>query len=399
VSAGLLRTVVVGAGPVGLTAALVLARAGVPVTVLEAAEGLSTASRASTFHPSTLDLLTELGVAAPLRERGREVREIQWRDLGGTVLHRIGYDALDGRTGHPYRVHVEQSRLTPLLLDALAAHPHAEVRFASEVFDIRQHPDGVRVWSRGADGTRAPLDARFVIAADGSRSTVRDLLKLPSRAKPYDSYALRVVTSTPLDEVLPDLSPLAYVRDPRASFSILGLPDHWRLIFRIPGSVPREQVTARPAVRSLVARSLPDAGDRIRVSGAHTYRLAAFVLPDFRAGNVLFAGDAAHLTSTAGGMNMNCGLHDAVAWGRAVAAVHHGADEGTLTRVAAERRAAVLDAVIPRSEARTAGIGDPEALARALRDIGETAADPERRAEYLFKASLLDCAPRPGVAA
>ncbi|MEU3064554.1 NAD(P)/FAD-dependent oxidoreductase [Streptomyces subrutilus] len=398
-SAGPVRTVVVGAGPVGLTAALVLARAGVPVTVLEAADGLSTASRASTFHPSTLDLLAELGVADALCAAGRTVREIQWRDLAQRVVHRIGYEALDGRTDHPYRVHVEQARLTPLLLDALAAHPHAEVRFSSEVFDLRPAGDGVRVWCGGPDGSRFPLDARHVIAADGSRSTVRDLLRLPSTARPYDTYALRVVTPTPLDEVLPDLSALSYVRDARGSFSMLGLPDHWRLIFRIPGAVPREEVTARPAVRDLLARSLPGAAADIRVTGAHTYRLAAYVLPDFRVGNVLFAGDAAHLTSTAGGMNMNCGLHDAVAWGRAVAAVHHGADDRTLTRVAAERRGAVLDAVIPRSEARTAGIGDPGALARALNDIAAVAADPDRRTDYLVKASLLDCAPRPVVRA
>ncbi|MFE0646877.1 FAD-dependent oxidoreductase, partial [Streptomyces sp. NPDC058877] len=166
--------VVVGAGPVGLTTALVLAQGGVPVTVLESGPALSTASRASTFHPATLDLLDELGVASALRAAGREVHEIQWRDLAQRVLHRMGYDALAGRTDHPYRVHVEQSRLTPLLLAALEVHPHAEVCFSTTVFDVRPRGDDVvRLWTDGPDGLRTPLDAGYVVAADGSRSAVR----------------------------------------------------------------------------------------------------------------------------------------------------------------------------------------------------------------------------------
>ncbi|WP_031523639.1 FAD-dependent oxidoreductase [Streptomyces sp. NRRL F-5123] len=389
--------VVVGAGPVGLTAALVLAQGGVPVTVLESDPALSTASRASTFHPATLDLLDELGVAAALRAEGRTVHEIQWRDLEQRLLHRMSYDALTGRTAHPYRVHVEQSRLTPLLLAALEAHPHAEVCFSSTVFDVRPWGnDAVRLWIDGPAGLRAPLDAGYVVAADGSRSTVRTALRLPSRATEYPWYALRVVTATALDGLLPDLGPLAYVRDPRQSFSVLGMPDHWRLIFRLPADVPRGQVTERRAVGALLERALPSCAGQLDVTDAHTYRLASYVLPDYQVGRVLFAGDAAHLTSTAGGMNMNCGLHDAVAWGRALTQVHHGeADPGLLDRVAAERRAVVKHKVIPRSEARTAGIDDADGLHRALDGIGRIAADPGRVTDYLHAASLLDCAPLP----
>ncbi|MFE0646217.1 FAD-dependent monooxygenase, partial [Streptomyces sp. NPDC058877] len=221
-------------------------------------------------------------------------------------------------------------------------------------------------------------------------------LRLPSRATEYPWYALRVVTTTALDELLPGLAPLAYVRDPRQSFSVLGMPDHWRLIFRLPADAPRGRVTERPAVRALLEHALPSCAGRLDVADAHTYRLASYVLPDYRVGRVLFAGDAAHLTSTAGGMNMNCGLHDAVAWGRALTRIHRGeADERVLDRVASERRAVVTDKVIPRSEARTAGIGDTTALRRALDGIGRIAADPARVTDYLFTASLLDCAPRP----
>ncbi|MGK4580706.1 FAD-dependent oxidoreductase [Kitasatospora sp. HPMI-4] len=391
-SAGIPPVVVAGAGPVGLTAALVLAQAGVPVLVLEQADQLSTASRASTFHPSTLDLLDGLGVAEDLRAVGRRVDRIQWRDLDQRVLTEIDYALLAGRTGHPYRVHVEQARLTPLLLRKLAVLPNAEVLFSTEVLDVRQTRSSVRVWYRERGGRRTCLQTPYLLAADGGHSTVRQALGLPSESRSYPSYALRVVTDTPLDALVPGLSPLAYVRDARQSFSVLGMPDHWRLIFRIPGDTPQDQVVETGAVRALLERSLPAVHRAVRVRDAHTYRLSSFVLPDYRVGRVLFAGDAAHLTSTAGGMNMNCGLHDAVAWGRALADVLlHGAHEEVLRATARQRRSTVVDAVIPRSEQRTAGLAG--GLTEALAEVRRTAEDPALATDFLFKASLLDCSP------
>ncbi|MEV8588397.1 FAD-dependent oxidoreductase [Streptomyces sp. NPDC051180] len=389
---------VVGAGPVGLAAALVLARSGVAVTLFEAREELATESRASTFHPATLDLLDELGVASALRRQGRTVDRLQWRDLDGGVHAELDYALLAGHTGHPYRLHVEQARLTPLLLAELAATGLAELRFGTAVTGAEETGGGVRLTAEDAAGRVTRTHHPYVLAADGSRSRLRELAGLPGTAEVYPDYALRVVTDTPLDELIPGLAPLAYVRDPRASFSALGMPDHWRLIFRVPRGVDRDEVLAPDAVRARVAQALPGtAGRSVRVTDAHTYRLARFLLPRYRAGRVLFAGDAAHLTSTAGGMNMNCGLHDAVDTGRALAAVLRGdtAAETLLDEALDRRRHVVESAVIPRSEARTAGLDDPGGLPARIAALRRTAADPRSATDYLLKASLLDVAPRP----
>ncbi|MFD3995261.1 FAD-dependent oxidoreductase [Streptomyces sp. NPDC058583] len=389
---------VVGAGPVGLTAALVLARTGVRVTLLESRETLATESRASTFHPSTLDLLDELGVAAALRRQGRTVDRVQWRDLDGVVHAELDYSVLAGHTGHPYRLHVEQARLTPLLLAELTATGLADIRFGTTVTGAEHVGDGVRLRTEDAAGRVTVTRHPYVLAADGSRSRLRELAGLPGTAEEYPDYALRVVTATPLDELVPGLAALSYVRDARASFSALGMPDHWRLIFRIPRGTDRDAVLAPQAVRARVEQALPGAaGQAVRIDDAHTYRLARFLLPRYRAGRVLFAGDAAHLTSTAGGLNMNCGIHDAVETGRALAAVLRGDAPGDAALDAAlERRRSVVEtAVIPRSEARTAGLDSAAEIPARLASLRRTAADPRAAVDYLLKASLLDVAPRP----
>ncbi|WP_055599432.1 FAD-dependent oxidoreductase [Streptomyces aureus] len=393
---------VVGAGPVGLTAALVLARTGVRVTLLESRETLATESRASTFHPSTLDLLDELGVSAALRRQGRTVDRVQWRDLDGVVHAELDYSVLAGHTGHPYRLHVEQARLTPLLLAELTATGLADVRFGTTVTGAEHigggATGGVRLRTEDAAGRVTVTRHPYVLAADGSRSRLRELAGLPGAAEEYPDYALRVVTGTPLDELVPGLAPLSYVRDARASFSALGMPDHWRLIFRIPRGTDRDAVLAPEAVRARVEQALPGAAGRaVRIAEAHTYRLARFLLPRYRAGRVLFAGDAAHLTSTAGGLNMNCGIHDAVETGRALAAVLRGdaPGEAALDTALERRRSVVETAVIPRSEARTAGLDSAAELPARLASLRRTAADPRSAVDYLIKASLLDVAPRP----
>ncbi|MBB6349415.1 FAD-dependent oxidoreductase [Nonomuraea muscovyensis] len=382
--------IVVGAGPVGLTAALTLARAGVPVTVFEREEGLGSQSRASTFHPATLDLLDDLGVAEPLIARGRVVDRVQWRDRAGLVLAEMGMGSLDGLTRHPFRLHAEQSVLTPLLLSALEAVPEADVRFGTRVDGLAEGGTGVRIrmgrsWAR----------ARYVVAADGAHSTVRSSLGLPFHRVAYPTQALRVFTDSPLDELLPRLAPLTYVRDVGQSCSLLALPDHWRIIVRIPCDARNPLATS--SVAALVRRALPGVSRPVRVVGADRYGLARGVLPSYRCGRVLFAGDAAHLTSTAGGLNMNAGIHDAVELGRTLARVLAGeAGPGALDTWATRRRAVLLDQVIPRSEARVAGVQDRDTsrLAAAMAGLRAIAGDPGATRVYLAQASMLDTLPQ-----
>src|SRR3977135_1451414 len=115
------RVFIAGAGPVGLVAAANLVHRGVPVTVFEAGTTLSEESRASTFHPPTLDMLDALGAAGPLIAQGLAAPRFQFRSKKHGLLGQFDFSAIADATGHPYRVQCEQSKLTRILLEQLSS--------------------------------------------------------------------------------------------------------------------------------------------------------------------------------------------------------------------------------------------------------------------------------------
>ena len=147
------RVLIAGAGPVGLVAAAHLARAGVPVTVFEQGATLSEESRASTFHPPTLDMLHALGAAEPLLAQGLKAPTFQYRTKKQGLLAEFDFAAIADATQHPYRVQCEQSKLTRILYEQMRGHPNFEMEFGSAVKAVSQ--DGA-----GVDGHRSSATAR-----------------------------------------------------------------------------------------------------------------------------------------------------------------------------------------------------------------------------------------------
>src|ERR1044072_9073449 len=165
------RILIAGAGPVGMVAAANLVRRGVPVTVLESNAAFSQESRASTFHPPTLDMLDGLGVAAPLIAQGLIAPQFQYRTRRDGLIAQFDFAGIADATAHPFRLQCEQSRLTRILLERLRGNGNFEIVFSSPVRGATQTADGVEVAVQ-----RSGMEietARWLMGADGARSETR----------------------------------------------------------------------------------------------------------------------------------------------------------------------------------------------------------------------------------
>src|SRR3954468_13648445 len=128
-----LPVVVAGAGPTGLMAALALGKQGIPVIVCEAEPGLTRDLRAGSYHPPTQDMMAPFGITARMHETGIKVRHWQIRDRSGEYIAQFDLGLLADVTAYPYRLHLEQHRLTPIQLDLIREQTDAQVHFGCRV--------------------------------------------------------------------------------------------------------------------------------------------------------------------------------------------------------------------------------------------------------------------------
>lgn len=184
------QIIVVGAGPVGLTIALGLARRDVAVTLVEHEPALTTDLRAGSFHPPTLEALEALGVARRFLDIGIRVPRWQIRDRRTGVVAEFDLGLLADVTPYPFRFHCEQFKLTPLLLEDLRRHPHATVRFATSFETVRQTDDEVIATVSTADG-REEIRGAYPVGADGGRSVVRKMTRPRLRRRRRQSAPAR----------------------------------------------------------------------------------------------------------------------------------------------------------------------------------------------------------------
>jgi 2-polyprenyl-6-methoxyphenol hydroxylase-like FAD-dependent oxidoreductase len=368
---------IAGAGPVGLVLALALHRRGIAVRVLEKRAALSTASRASTFHPPTLEALDELGVLAPLLPGGVRVDRILWRRVDTGEAAVLPLELLREETRFPHRWHREQHVLTPALLAAL---PAGCVRFDAGVVAMTQDAAGVAL--HAADGSTHR--ARYAVGCDGASGALRGLAGIATETSDYAHRVLRLLTPIDLRAHVPGLDGLGYLYDAAGSCSLLRMPENWRLIFRVAPEMTDEAAMAEAHARARIARFLPQLAD-LPISGRDVYGVKRAMALAYRAGRVLLAGDAAHLTNTRGGMNMNAGIHDAMTLAATLDAVLRGGAEALLDVWAAARLAVVRDALLPRTDARIAA--DPGAEVAHMQAL-----TPAEARAWAREASMLDIA-------
>lgn len=381
-SAGVL---IVGAGPVGLVAALALARQNVPVRVVDAGSDIERRMRASTIHPPTLDMLAELGVAGRLVDAGLEVRTWQLRQHESARYVNFELRLIADRTDHPFRLQVEQHQLCDSIIPALS-DLGVRIEFECAVASLHQDGDGVDV---GFRGDRDPVRASWVIGADGASSTIRELLALRFAGKTDSQTSVLLATPFPFHRKLDNLQPITYCWSNRGPFTLLRMKEHWRVSLHLAaddeaGAMDEEHL------RDLLAHIHTDAGEAELID-IQPYRAQERCLERFRDGRVCLAGDAAHLNPTSGGMGMNGGIHDAMNLAGKLHAVINGANDALLDRYSRQRQHAAAKLVIPRASATRSRM-TAESQDRQMRRLTRyraIAGDEKRCREFLLASSMI----------
>ncbi|MFI6408084.1 FAD-dependent monooxygenase [Streptomyces sp. NPDC050548] len=351
--------IIVGAGPVGLTLALALARHEVPSVILDEGPGKDEQRLARTvvLREDTVALIERL-TGFPLSEAG--FRWAGWRSMRRKqVMREIRFDAqgddAEGATGAAgpggeeeiaAPLHIAQHVLTGALRQALAGERLVKLAVDNRLDAVEQEPSGVTAHTRGPKGTW--WRGSYLVGCDGPRSTVRKLLdiRFPGRTavERHAVAALRTELPWPDQALLHRVPPWRTSGPSAGEVTGRPLPDGvWRLDWLLP---PGKDLVTPELLLTRIRETLagwtegPTPPYELLDTGVHTvhHRLAR----RWRVGRVFLAGDAAHLLGALGTQGLDEGLRDAdnLAWKLALA-WHHGPHEALLDSYQAERRAVV----------------------------------------------------------
>jgi 3-(3-hydroxy-phenyl)propionate hydroxylase len=385
--------VIAGAGPTGLMCAIALARQGIPVVVCEAEASLAHDLRAGSYHPPTQEMMAQYGITQRMHQHGLQVRRWQIRERRGERVAEFDLGLLADVTPYPYRLHLEQHRLTPIQLDVLRQERCAQVHFGHRVTGFEQTGDAVRVKVE-SEGIPGAFEASWLIGADGGRSTIRKLLPVEFEGFTWPEQFL--VVSTSYDFSRHGFALNAYVADPQEWSALFKMPDAgppgvWRVVFPCDTGMPDDALLEPRHVESRMQGFL-ERGEPYEVRHKVIYRVHQRVASEWRVGRVLLAGDAAHLNNPLGAFGLNSGIHDAVNLADKLGRVWRGeGGEELLDLYVRQRRAVTIEAVQAMSirNKRLLEERDPQVQRARMEELVATARDPARARAHLLDSSMI----------
>lgn len=364
--------VVIGAGPVGLSLAIDLAQRGQAVVLLDNDNKLSSGSRAICFSKRSLEIFDRLGCGQRMVDKG-----VSW-NVGKVFLKDkplYGFDLLP-EPGHarPAFINLQQYYVEGYLAERAAQLSQISIRWLNKVSNISQTADTTFLTVETPEGSYI-LQAQYVVACDGSRSTTRQLMGLETTGRVFqDRFLIADVKMTakfPTERWFWFDPPF----HPKQSVLLHRQPDNvWRIDFQLGWDAdPEEEKKPEkiiPRVKALLAYGAKDgqAAPEFELEWASVYTFACQRMEKFRHGRVLFAGDSAHGVSPFGARGANSGIQDAenLAW--KLDAVLRGQASDKLLETYATEREYAADENIKNSTRATDFITPKSDMSRVFRD-------------------------------
>jgi 3-(3-hydroxy-phenyl)propionate hydroxylase len=306
------RVIVIGAGLVGLCAAIDLAQRGIEVLLLDESDHIGEGSRGISYAKRTLEIFDRLGVAQRCLDKG-----VTWKVgkvFQGTDLL-YAFDLLP-EDGHamPAFLNLQQYYLENFLVERASRIPHLEIRWLNRVSALDTGSDGAMLTVETPDGPYR-LHADWVIAADGARSTTRQLLGLDFPGEAFEDRFL--ISDVKMRGAFP--TERWFWFDPpfftgRSALLHKQPDDVWRIDFHLGADADFEAEQSPERILPRLERMLGHSDFKLEWISVYTFQCRR--LKQFVHGRVLFAGDAAHQVSPFGGRGANSGIQDAenLAW-------------------------------------------------------------------------------------
>ncbi len=385
--------VIAGAGPVGCTAALRLAQAGIPVILLEALDDLPETLRASTFHPPSMDMLDELGMAQPLIEQGLICQKYQYRDRRTGEIAEFDLSVLAGDTRHPYRLQAEQWKYTRLVWNTLQSTYSAVATclFNHAIKGVWQTGDGVEILVSD-HGEEKIIKASFLIGADGADSAVRKAAAIRFEGFTYPEKFLVASTPFPLESKFERLALVNYVSDPEEWLVLLRTPTLWRVLIPTDPKIENDELWLSDRwIQDRLHHMAPHDED-YEIIHRSIYRVHQRVAVTYRRGRVLLAGDSAHINNPLGGMGMNGGIHDAWNLCEKLLRIHHGEPVDPLLDLYDRQRRGICVRFVQEHTKNNKALmesKDPAVQRKRQADFMRAANDPELARAFLLKTSMI----------
>jgi len=305
---------IVGAGPIGLSLAIMLKKWGVSFRIIEKNAGPSTATKAMAIHSRTLEIFRDLGVADQAIGDGFTINQFSVQSNAKRVLN-YNFSYLDAT--YPLLLSLPQPQTEKILLERLNKLG-ADVEWNTELVDIENQPGSVQMTLHHADGSAESFSSRWVVACDGARSNIRKRLDMTFEGSSYDRFFMLADADIEWSGSKDEGAFFLGAQDGYVAVAPISAQSRYRLFIEMPYNLPPEGERPSLSLENF-QRLCEGRGQKMTLSNISSTTIASFQhrrVQSLQQGSVFLVGDSAHIGSPIGGQWMNLGVSEAynLAW-------------------------------------------------------------------------------------